>query len=143
MYLVNKSWFYDIIGDVVSLESEPNFYSCDNLEDIHRIAREITIPSYEFMKKKNLAWYINYRTTFFYLMEFGIEEEKLQFERLQDVIIIGPSKKSYDFFIDSFYEVLWKDCFGELKLSLDINDYKIVDDPSFSALNFFGNYYYE
>ena len=51
MYLVNKSWFYDIIGDVVSLESEPNLYSCDNLEDVHRIAREITIPSYDFMKK--------------------------------------------------------------------------------------------
>ena len=143
MYLVNKSWFYDIIGDVVSLESESNLYSCDNLEDAHRIAREITIPSYDFMKKKSLAWYVNYRTSFFYLMEFGTEEEKLQFKRLQDVIISGPSKKSYDFFIESFYRVLWGDCFGELKLSLDINDYKIVDDSSFSAFNFFGNYYYE
>ena len=142
MYLVNKSWFYDIIGDVVSLESEPNLYSCDNLEDAHRIAREITIPSYDFMKKKSLAWYVNYRTSFFYLMEFGTEEEKLQFKRLQDVIISGPSKKSYDFFIESFYRVLWKDCFGELKLSLDINDYKIVDDSSLSVFNFFGNYYY-
>ena len=142
MYLVNKSWFYDIIGDVVSLESEPNLYSCDNLEDAHRIAREITIPSYEFMKKKSLAWYVNYRTSFFYLMEFGTEEEKLQFKRLQDVIVSGPSKKSYDFFIESFYRVLWKDCFGELKLSLDINDYKIVDDSSLSVFNFFGNYYY-
>ena len=142
MYLVNKSWFYDIIGDVVSLESEPNLYSCDNLEDAHRIAREITIPSYDFMKKKSLAWYVNYRTSFFYLMEFGTEEEKLQFKRLQDVIISGPSKKSYDFFIESFYRVLWGDCFGELKLSLDINDYKIVDDSSLSVFNFFGNYYY-
>ena len=142
MYLVNKSWFYDIIGDVVSLESEPNLYSCDNLEDAHRIAREITIPSYDFMKKKSLAWYVNYRTSFFYLMEFGTEEEKLQFKRLQDVIVSGPSKKSYDFFIESFYRVLWKDCFGELKLSLDINDYKIVDDSSLSVFNFFGNYYY-
>lgn len=143
MYLVNKSWFYDIIGDVVSLESKSNLYSCESLEDIHRIGREITIPSYKFMKEKNLAWYINYRTTFFYLMEFGTEEEKLQFRRLQDVVINGPSKKSYVFFIESFYRVLWKDCFGELELPLDINAYKIVDDPSFSAFNFFGNYYYE
>ena len=59
MYLVNKSWFYDIIGDVVSLESEPNLYSCDNLEDAHRIAREITIPSYDFMKKKSQIRKVN------------------------------------------------------------------------------------
>ncbi|HRN46176.1 MAG TPA: hypothetical protein PLH20_15615, partial [Flavobacterium sp.] len=71
MYLVNKSWFYDIIGDVVSLESEPNLFSCDNLEGVHRIAREITIPSYDFMKKKSLAWYINYRTFFFTLWNLG------------------------------------------------------------------------
>ena len=75
-------------------------------------------------------------------MECGTDEEKLQFKRLQDGVISGPSKKSYDFFIESFYRILWKDCFGELQLSLDINAYKIVDDSSFSAFNFFGNYYY-
>ena len=85
MYLVNKSWFYDIIGDVVSLESEPNLYSCDNLEDIHRISREITIPSYEFMKKKSLAWYINYRTTFFYggVSKSMLKKSRLNFDKIE------------------------------------------------------------
>lgn len=143
MYLVNKSWFYKAIGDVISLEDEFHIYSCDNVDDIHRIAKEITIPSYEFMKNKSLAWYINYRTTFFYLMKFGTAEEKLSFRRLQDVIVSAPSKKAYNFFIDSFYEILWEDCFGKLKLSSNINDYNLVDDSSLSIFKFYGNYYYE
>ncbi|WP_269915485.1 hypothetical protein [Acinetobacter sp. HY1485] len=66
MYLVNESWFYSVIGDIVINEDNIKFYSCDNEEDVKKLAEKVTIPSYEFMKEKSITWYRNYQTAIWY-----------------------------------------------------------------------------
>lgn len=143
MYLVNESWFSSIIGDIIIIdENNFEFYPCNNEQDVKKIAEEVTIPSYEFMKEKSIAWYRNYQTAFFYLMKFGTDADKLCYRLTQDVFIEAPSKKSMPFFLESFYPLLWKYTFGDFTLSDDINDYKVVDSSTISPGDFFGNYYY-
>lgn len=143
MYLVNESWFYDVIGDIIIIdERNSKFYPCDSDEAIRKIAEEVTISSYEFMREKSIAWYRNYQTAFFYLMKFGTDADKLCYRRVQDVFIEAPEKKAMPFFLESFYPLLWQYTFGDFTLSDDINDYKVVDSSTISAFDFFGNYYY-
>lgn len=143
MYLVNESWFSSVIGDIIIIdEDNVKFYSCDNEEDVKKIAEEVTIPSYEFMREKSIAWYRNYQTAFFYLMKFGTDANKLRYRRTQDVFIGAPDKKSMPFFLESFYPLLWQYTFGDFTLSDNIHDFKLVDSSTTSALNFYGNYYY-
>ncbi|WEV49309.1 hypothetical protein OZX61_02140 [Acinetobacter sp. ESL0695] len=143
MYLVNESWFSSLIGDIIIIdEDNVKFYSCNNEEDVKKIAEEVTIPSYEFMREKSIAWYRNYQTAFFYLMKFGEDADKLCYRRTQDVFIGAPDKKSMAFFLESFYPLLWQYTFGDFTLSDNINDYKVVDSSTTSAFNFYGNYYY-
>lgn len=137
MIKLSPFWFSSIFGYVrAENSSDVDKYHCETLEDFEKIAWEVVKPQYDDWLKKgdrdlrSKAFYLNGRATFYYVMMFGSENEKLEYySRYEDIIIDMPSKHARQLFMNDFYPTIWNIVFtGQEKyVPQKKEDYEIVD----------------